>query len=42
MKISTALYFVAPKLEQNRSNRDISAHKLIVADAQFKSSLHIF
>jgi hypothetical protein len=42
MIIPGGVCFVAPKLEQNRSNRDISARKLGAADAHFESILHIF
>jgi hypothetical protein len=42
MKIPTAIYFIAPKLEQNRGNRDIRARNFIAAKARFESILHNF
>jgi hypothetical protein len=42
MIISSGNYFIAPKLEQNSVNRDISARISIAREARFESSLHIF
>jgi hypothetical protein len=42
MKIPTGIYVIAPKLEQNSVNRDISACILIALEARFESSLHTF
>jgi hypothetical protein len=42
MKIPIGVYLIAPTLEQNSVNRDISARIFIVREARFESSLHIF